>query len=412
MERIQKTYIWDKNISWGKMIFLSGPRQVGKTTFARKALKKRKSENLYFNWDDPFVFRMYNKNPHFLTKYLAACGNRNPLAVFDEIHKIKNWKNIVKGIYDVYKDECQFLITGSARLEYFTKSGDSLAGRYFHYRMFPLGLSEAVGNLAEVMNDDSIFLKGNGKKLLKFISGKIKDKKADFTNWLEFGGFPEPFLKSSARFTLKWQRNYLTLLTREDIRELTRINDISGLEQLVLMLPGKTGSPLSINSLSEDLNVNYRTVFTWLEALKKIYLVFSIMPWTSKINRALKKEHKYYFYDWAVIKDKAINFENAVAVSLLRMVNRWNEYGMGDYGLRYIRDRNKKEVDFLIIKNGNPLLLIECKLHDSKLSQTGKRFSDILGVPYIQLVTDKDVLEAYKDDKYLISAPRFLYFTG
>jgi len=394
------------------MIFLSGPRQVGKTTFAQMMLKRRNSENLYFNWDDPYVVREYRENPHFLNKYLASCKAKMPLAVFDEIHKIKNWKNILKGMYDIYKNDCQFFITGSARLEYFTKSGDSLVGRYFHYRMFPLGLSETDGNLRNIINDDSLFLKGNGKKLLRFISKKIKRKDKNFKNWLAFGGFPEPFIKSSERFMIKWQRNYLTLLTREDINDLTRINNIRGLEQLVLMLPGKIGSPLSINSIREDLDVNYRTVSSWLESLKKIYLVFSIMPWTRKINRALKKEQKYYFYNWAIVKNESIRFENAVAVAILRLINRWNEYGLGDFELRYIRDRNKKEVDFLIVKNNNPLFLVECKLHDLKISPTGVRFSNLLGVPYIQLVKDMDVMESYKEDRYLISAASFLYFTG
>lgn len=412
MKRIQSTYIFDESINNNKMIFLSGPRQVGKTTFSVNILKENKSENLYFNWDDPFVYRSYKKNPHFLDTYLAETKGNNPVVVFDEIHKINKWKNILKGLYDIYKERCRFLITGSARLEYFTKSGDSLIGRYFHYRMLPLGLSEINGNLKDVFYKDEIFLKGKSENLLRFLKRNNKIVQKEFNDWMRFGGFPEPFIKKSDNFLLKWQKNYLTLLTKEDIKDLTKIGNIKGLEQLVLILPDKIGSPLSVNSIKEDLEVTHKTVVLWLESLKKVYMIFSIMPWTDKINRALKKEQKYYFYDWTIVKDESIRFENAAAVSLLRLIYRWNELGIGDFDLRYIRDRNKNEVDFIIIKNNQPLLLIECKLHDTKLSKTAVHFSKILNVPYIQMISDEDVVESYGDDRYIISASIFLNYTG
>ena len=101
MKRIQSLYLFDPEVNAGKMIFLSGPRQVGKTTFVRNKLKEIGNEELYFNWDDPYVRREYIKNPHFLKAYLARAKNKFPLVAFDEIHKHKNWKNILKGLYDI-----------------------------------------------------------------------------------------------------------------------------------------------------------------------------------------------------------------------------------------------------------------------------------------------------------------------
>ncbi len=157
MERIQNRYIFDKDINANKMIFLSGPRQVGKTTFVKNKLKELKIENLYFNWDDPYVMRNYIKNPHFLKNHLAKAGKKYPLVAFDEIHKHKNWKNILKGLYDIHSEEAQIIVTGSARLDFFRQSGDSLVGRYFSYKLLPFGLAEASQEFSHIINDDSIF---------------------------------------------------------------------------------------------------------------------------------------------------------------------------------------------------------------------------------------------------------------
>ena len=140
----------------GKMIFLSGPRQIGKTTFVLAQLESLGLEHLYFNWDDPYVRREYTRNPHFLKTKIAA-EKKRPLIAFDEIHKHKQWKDILKGLYDIHRNQAQFIVTGSARLDYFRQSGDSLIGRYFSYRMLPLGLSEAMGDMRHVINDDTMF---------------------------------------------------------------------------------------------------------------------------------------------------------------------------------------------------------------------------------------------------------------
>ncbi|WP_304511834.1 ATP-binding protein [Desulfobacula sp.] len=412
MERIHTQYLFNPEINADKMIFLSGPRQIGKTTFVRQHLKKLKQESLYFNWDDPFVRREYIRNPHFLKGKITEHSSI-PLIAFDEIHKHKNWKDILKGLYDLHRDEARFIITGSARLDYFRKSGDSLIGRYFSYGMLPLGLAEAMGCPELIFNDDTILSGGSENELLSNLHNvPLKLSQDTLQHLMIFGGFPEPFLKASKRFSTKWKRDYKSLLIYEDLRDLSRIQDMKGVEQLVLLLPERIASPLSINSLREDLNVNHRTVSGWLEGLKKVFLIFSIMPWSKHIAKAIKKENKVYFYDWTLVNNPGARFENMVAVSLLRMVYRWNEFGLGDFDLRYVRNHQGREVDFLIVKDRKPFALFEAKTSDNSLSNSGRYFKRYLNVPFYQLVENFNGLDVYPDNCYIISAARFLSVIG
>ena len=413
MERIHTQYLFDPEINADKMIFLAGPRQIGKTTFVRQHLAKLKYDDLYFNWDDPFVKREYIRNPHFLKGKIVK-HSPLPLIAFDEIHKHKKWKDILKGLYDLHKNEARFIITGSARLDYYRKSGDSLIGRYFSYSMLPLGLAEAMGCPELILNDDTIL---SGKKENELLSNlhnvPMKLSQDTLNHLMLFGGFPEPFLKANKRFSTKWRRDYKSLLVYEDLRDLSRIQDMKGVEQLVLLMPERIASPLSINSLREDLNVNHRTVNGWIEGLKKVFLIFSIMPWSRHIAKAIKKESKIYFYDWTLVNNPGARFENMVAVSLLRMVFRWNEFGLGDFDLRYVRNHQGKEVDFLIVKDGQPFALLEAKTSDSSLSKSGLYFKRYLNnVPFYQLIENFNGLEVFQDNCYTISAARFLSVIG
>jgi predicted AAA+ superfamily ATPase len=413
MERIHSSYLFDPDLNAGKMIFLSGPRQIGKTTFVLARLKTLGMEHLYFNWDDPYVRREYTRNPHFLKTKIAA-EKQSPLIAFDEIHKHKQWKDILKGLNDIHRNQAQFIVTGSARLDYFRQSGDSLIGRYFSYRMLPLGLSEAMGQMQHVINEDTMFSdQGVEAELLTRLNDvPSKTAREVMTQMLIFGGFPEPFLKANTRFSNKWRRDYRSLLLYEDLRDLSRIQDIKGVEQLVLMLPERVGSPLSLNSLREDLQVNHATVSNWIEALKKIYLVFSILPWSRYISKAIKRETKVYFYDWTLVSDSAKRLENMVAVSLLRLVCRWNELGLGDFDLRYVRNQQGKEVDFLIVKDQQPLVLFEVKENENKPAKAGTYFQKLLQTPYFQVVGNFDSVEAYPNQQYVIAAWRLLCLAG
>jgi predicted AAA+ superfamily ATPase len=413
MQRIIENYLFDPELTAGKMIFLTGPRQVGKTTFALNWLDRTTgSRATYFNWDDPAVMSQYRKNPLFFRNIIDEAYNGKPVpAVFDEIHKQKGWKNLLKGVYDTGKERMTLLVTGSARLGLYRKSGDSLVGRYFLFQMLPAGLPELADEFSFVLGDDRSIADG---RLLLERGRKVKiDRYADaFERLLRFGGFPEPLLRASPRFLNRWQQNYRTLLTREDVRDMSRIADIRGLEHLVTLLPSKVGSLLSVNSLSEDLNYNHRTIANWIEMLKEIYLVFTIRPWQRNVIRAIKKEPKLYFYDWSVLDDPGARFENMTAVTLLRMAARFTEMGLGRFEVAYIRDKEKREVDFVLVKDNAPMALFEAKTGDAVDMGSGRRFSAMLGVPFFGISAKGKKPEAFPDNCFSMPATMFFMLAG
>ncbi len=306
MERLVGKYIFDPEISAGKMIFLSGPRQVGKTTFALNWLTSLGVDGTYFNWDDPFVKREYDRNPlYFRNIIFSKYQGKSVPVVFDEIHKHKNWKNILKGLYDTTKDKMHLLVTGSARLGVYRKSGDSLIGRYFSFQMLPLSLSEATGDFSFLLNEDDLLSKGEA--LIRLIE-KAENKKAqsELDKLLTFGGFPEPFLRGSPRFLRRWHEEYKTLLTKEDVRDLSRIADLRGLEQLIEILPSKVGSPLSINSIREDLGYHHGTIVTWIDILSRLYLIFTIRPGIAALRGPSKKRKSYISMTGPILKIQGI----------------------------------------------------------------------------------------------------------
>jgi predicted AAA+ superfamily ATPase len=412
MERIVARYLFDPEMTADKMIFLTGPRQVGKTTFARNWLGSAGCSDMYFNWDDPVVLAEYRRNPLFFKNIVEERYKGEPIpVVFDEIHKQKNWRDILKGFYDSNREKIRLLVTGSSRLGMYRKSGDSLVGRYFSYRMFPLGLVEAATDFSFVLDDDLLLENGDG--LLREARKVDTDKTREALDGLiRLGGFPEPFLKASSKFHRRWQTDYKTILTKDDVRDLSRIADIRGLEHLVELLPSKVGSPLSVNSLREDLNVHHSTVVKWIEILKEVYLVFTIRPWHRQIQRSLKKEPKLYFFDWSLLPEAGPRFENFLAVSLMRMAARFTETGLGIFEVMYIRDTAKREVDFVLVKDNKPLALFEAKESGREITPAIRHFGRILQIPCYQIVRDLDKAEAFPDDCFLIPAAAFLMLTG
>ncbi len=412
MERLIKKYIFDPEISSGKMLFLTGPRQIGKTTFAKNWLSSERVEDTYFDWDDPALRREYNRNPLYFRNIVNAKFKGRPVPiVFDEIHKQKNWKNILKGVYDPSREKVQLLVTGSARLGLYRKSGDSLVGRYFSFQMFPLGLPEAVSDFSWVLEEDHPL--ANGESLLEH-ARKVHNKRVEegLEKLLTFGGFPEPFLKASARFHQRWIREYKTLLTREEVRDLSRITDIRGLEHLMDILPSRVASPLSINSLREDLGYHHSTLVNWINILRELYLVFTIRPWHRNILRSIRKEAKLFFVDWSSLPDHGKRFENLIAVSLVRMAVRFTEMGLGVFEVMYIRDKEKREVDFTLIKDNKPMALFEAKEGDSEISPSGRYFGKRLGIPLYQIVHGLGRGEAFPGNCFKIPASTFLMLTG
>ena len=412
MERLAKTYIFDPEMTAGKMIFLIGPRQVGKTTFARKWLTDLGCSDNYFNWDDPAVMKAYRANPLYFRNVIEERFKGAPVPiVFDELHKHKDWRDILKGFYDTNKEKMRLLVTGSARLGIYRKSGDSLIGRYFSYQMFPLGLPEITADFSHILTDESAFTAGE-VLLDRSRKASVDTARKSLDDLMTYGGFPEPLLRASARFHRRWQRDYKSLLIREDVRDLSRISDIKGLEQLVELLPCRVGAPLSLNALREDLSGHHSTIANWLNILQALYLVFIIRPWHQNLLRSLKKEPKLYFYDWSLLTDPAIRFENLLAVSLVRMAARFSETGLGVFEIMYLRDTTKKEVDFVLIKDGRPVALFEAKEHSRVISQAGRYFSRKLSAPFFQIIRTSEKPETFPDNCFTIPAANFLMLTG
>jgi hypothetical protein len=321
-----------------KMVLVAGPRQVGKTTFALEVAGDKKG---YLNWDVP------EHRERILRRNLPIAS----IWVFDELHKYRSWRGYLKGLYDVKKEEQKILVTGSARLDYYRFGGDSLQGRYFFWRLHPLSVAEL----------------------------KISSQK-DFMELLKLGGFPEPFFSSSEVESKRWSREYRTRLIHDDLLSLEQIKDVGNLELLMLRLPELVGSPLSINGLREDLQVNHKTIEHWVEILERLYAIFRIAPFGSLKIRAVKKEQKCYHYDWTLIKDNGPRFENCVALHLLKWVHFQQDSLGRDLELRYFRDVEGREIDFVIVEDKKPIQAIECKWKEADLNPAllyfKKRFSE------------------------------------
>ncbi len=400
-----QSYIWDRELIGDKMVFLSGPRQVGKTTFA-KSLLNAGTKGGYSNWDSPEIRKSYAKDTYFFLK--DKKGGEPYLVIFDEIHKRSKWKDILKGIYDTVDSTCKILVTGSARLELFRKSGDSLVGRYTHFHMMPISLSELENFPIETL---WLCSKEDWEKPWESFLHRIKSKKASgnpFDHLFKFGGLPEPLVKGSERFLLKWKREYLSLLLTEDMRELTNIKEIDTVEKIITLLPDRIGSPLSVASLSRDVESTYPTVKNHLLQLEKLWLLFSIRPWNKNMNRALKKEKKCYFTNWIYAGGEAQIFENMIASNLLRACTIWTDLAYGIAELWYVRSFDGKEVDFLITLNSKPALLVEAKLSKDVISKPSRNFRERFDVPLIQVLKKPSLFRMDSPHELVISAEHFL----
>jgi predicted AAA+ superfamily ATPase len=382
-----------------KMRFVAGPRQCGKTTLARTILARHRSEDLLFNWDVPETRRRYRQDTLF---YRAAASRIDePWLCFDEIHKQRQWKNVLKGIYDEDGERMRILVTGSARLELFRRAGDSLAGRFFLFQLSPILLGELVGRPTPRVPSGA----------REWIEERIEGSSAEdaFDQLLQYGPFPEPLLRSNRRFASLWRRNYLDAVVRGDIRDLTRIRDLDLVETLIELIPWRVGSPFSTNAVREDLDVAYSTVKGMMRHLERLLVTFALTPYTRKLTRPVKRETKVYLFEWSTIEDPAARFENLVALELLARTHLWTESGDAEWGLHFVRTREGKETDFLLTRNHRPWCLLECKLRKTRIESHHRLFAAKLGgIPVVQVVKQEGQIEAQQRDTVSISASRFL----
>jgi len=328
-----------------RMVFVGGPRQVGKTTLSLNLLDPPDSSNpAYLNWDDVRVHSSLLR---------GELPPNQPLIVFDEIHKFARWRNLINGFFDTRGAAIRFLITGSARLDYYRKGGDSLHGRYHYYRLHPFSLPEISTN----------------------------PKPSDLSALLKFGGFPEPLLKGEETFWRRWQKERRQRVIYDDIRDLERIKEITLLELLAEELPRRVGSPLSVKNLRESLEVAHETAERWVEIFERMYYCFRISPYGATKLRAVKKEKKLYLWDWSTVNESGARFENLVACQLLKYCHLLEDSEGYRMELRFLRDTDRREVDFIVLKEGNPLFAVECKTGEKDISPALFYFKERVMIP-------------------------------
>jgi len=401
-QRLYYQNIW-KELSTNKsMVFLAGPRQSGKTTLSR-IISKRFSNRLYFNWDIYEDRTLLLNNPLFFEQ-MDRVDQSKPLVIFDEIQKYKDWKNYLKGIYDQFNDRYNFLISGSGRLDIYQKGGDSLAGRYFLFHLWPF-------TIGELCHQGNYSIEEFLKNPLQINISYEKQYEEIWKQISEQSGFPEPFLSSQKTTYRRWSRIYSQQLIHEDIRNLTQIKAIADLENLYLLIPDRVSSPLSVPSLSQDLHVTYNSINQWLELFERFFISFTIRPWSKNISRAVHKERKLYIWDVPRIKNPGLKFENMVAIELYRAVTSWNDIGYGNFALHYIKNKEKQEVDFLIANDNEPVLLIETKLSDTKPSTALIKFQNQLNIPAVQLISSGNSFKLFSNNQLsILVAPACLFF--
>jgi predicted AAA+ superfamily ATPase len=387
-----------------QMRFIAGPRQAGKTTLARSFLTLQESEELYFNWDLREVRDTFKTDPNFFADTIRSLRARgiSPWVCFDEIHKMPQWKNILKGYFDRFEAESRFIVTGSARLDWFRRSGDSLAGRYFLFRLNPLTLSE-VGSQPPLEP-------GPDESALDVIERQLGRSPAPpdlLEQLIACSGFPEPYLKADETFYRRWQRDMVDYLTRQDVRDLTRMMAVEHVATLMQIMPDRVGSPLSLNALKGDIETSYSVVKSAIAAMQLTYAVFLIAPYHERIARAVRKEKKAYFYDWGRSRHPAQRFENYVAVELKALTDLWHDRGIADFDLMYVRTRDGKESDFLITRNRRPWCLFEAKLQDEPVARHHLDQAEALGrIPFLQVTRQDKVLRSQGSRFYRVSANR------
>jgi len=389
MKRVYEILLDEHLSQHRQMIFLSGPRQVGKTTTSLEA-STESPVHYYFNWDNESHRALIIDGPQAVADVtkLDEVQKRLPIIIFDEIHKYPNWKRFLKGFFDTYEKKCRMIVTGSARLNIYKRGGDSLMGRYFLYRLHPLSVREVV----------------DPKLPKQEIQKPCEIDDADYDALLHYSGFPEPYLKRNKTFFNHWKRLRIEQLFHEDLRDLTRIQEMSQIQLLAEILQEEASHALNHSILAGRVKVSAPTLHRWIETLKNLYFCFTIQPWSKNLSRALIKEPKIYLWNWALIDDLGARLENFVASHLYKAVQFWTDCGFGEYGLFYLRDKEKREVDFLVTKDKKPWFLVETKNSSNHgISKWVYYYQEKLKIPHaFQLSFDLPFIDR---DCFLIKEP-------
>jgi predicted AAA+ superfamily ATPase len=371
MKRYLEDYIREdfKN----KIILITGPRQTGKTTLAKML-------------DSNFDYLNFDHSEHRVSLLEKSWDRSKDLVIFDELHKMKNWKSWLKGIYDTEGIPPSIIVTGSAKLDTYRKVGDSLAGRFFQFRLHPLDLKE-IHNIL-----------------------KLDDLEAGLEKLLSIGGFPEPFLNGTSRFYGRWKKSHLDIILKQDLIDLENVQQITTIETLIELLKTRVGSPISYSALARDLECSDKSIKRWLTILENMYVIFKVPPFYKKIARSILKAPKYYFYDTGqILDDPGIRLENLAACALLKEIHfRVDCYGE-NMALYYLKNKEGKEIDFLITRNNTPQTLIEVKWRSNTLSHSYPIFTKYYpDTKRIQIVKELDREKTFPDGAEIRSAHHWL----
>jgi predicted AAA+ superfamily ATPase len=381
-QRLYESLLSDHLATHRQMAFVSGPRQVGKTTTCRDL------STVYLDWDNEDHREIILRGPASVAAHagLHLASDSQVILTLDELHKYHRWKSFLKGFFDTYEGRVRIMVTGSSRLEVYRRGGDSLMGRYFSFRMHPLSLAELIRT--EPRED--------------LIGPPAPVPSEEWDALLEHGGYPEPFLARSQRFSRRWRRTRAAQLFKEDVRDLTRIQQLDLISTLGRLLAERSGEQLVYSSLARSIRVSENTVRSWIATLVSLHYGFLVRPWYKNVTRSLRKEPKWFLRDWSGISDAGQRTETLVACHLLKAVDNWTDQGHGEFELRYVRDKQKREVDFLVVRDGRPWFLIEAKSSDPVLSRSLVYFHQQLKCDHaFQVVVDAEFLDtnafAYHD---------------
>ncbi|MDR3336353.1 MAG: ATP-binding protein [Treponema sp.] len=337
-----------------KLVFLTGPRQVGKTWLAHD-IAGEFERPVYLNYD-----RLQDRVIILNEAWLASTD----LLIFDEIHKMPEWKGYLKGIFDTRNEGLRIIVTGSARLDFFRQAGDSLAGRCFTHRLFPF----SIGELAAA------------------------DYPADIDRLMSRGGFPEPFLAEDDAWARRWRNQYVNGLVREDVLDFENISDFKSLKLCLELLRSRTGSPVSYSSIARDIGIAPNTVKKYIQIFEALCIVFRVTPFSGSpgqgnIARSLLKEPKIYFYDTGMVEgDEGAKFENLAALALAKEAAAAEDVRGTNAALHYLRTKDGREADFCYVENGAIRFLAEAKLSDSAINKNLYYFCEKYQVPGVQIV--------------------------
>lgn len=341
MKRYCEPYIYEDLTK--KMVFMGGPRQVGKTTLSKQLCHGKFASGTYLNWDNDADRRAILKH---------EWRSDSALIIFDELHKYPRWKSWIKGIYDKKPEDQQYLVTGSARLDVYKRGGDSLMGRYHYWRLHPLTIDELPPGFSP---------------------------QEGFERLLKFGGFPEPFLLGDEREAKRWRRERFDRILREDVRDIELIRHIQLLSIFVDTLRERVGGMITLSNIAKDLEIAPKTAKNWLSLIEKMYVAFPVYPLVNNVPRAIQKPPKVYFYDNAdAIETGGVRLENLVATTLLKRLQFIEDYYGERCSLHYIRDKEGREVDFATVINNKVIDLIEVKTSDTDISPSLKYYAEKL----------------------------------